>query len=66
MIRLNDLQARHLASSLRAVGLGQLAAVSWFMGIQAGDWLSVVASLGLLVLFELGALRLLRDVEDAL
>lgn len=65
MIRLNQAQLRHLANSLRAVGLIQLAAVFWFMGIRASNWVPVVASFVLLILFELAALRLLRDVEDA-
>ena len=63
MIPLNEAQARYLASSWRALGLGQLAAFG-FVGVRGADWLTVAVSVGFLVLFELAALRLLRDVED--
>lgn len=62
MAGLNEAQSRHLAGSLRAYGLGQLAAFG-YGGIQAGHWWSVGVSALFLLLFETGALVALKDVE---
>lgn len=63
-IRLNDPQARHLANSLRAVGLGQLAAFG-YAALQAGHWGTALGSLCFYAVAEVGALRLLSDVETS-
>lgn len=62
-MKLDEAQSRHLADSLRAYGLGQVAAFG-YIGIQAGEWWTVVVSVGFLVLFEWGALLALKDVEE--
>ena len=63
MSKLNEAQSRHLAGSLRAYGLGQMAGFG-YAGIQAGAGRTVTISTGFLLIFEWGAILALRDVED--
>jgi hypothetical protein len=62
-LKLNDAQSRHLAASLRAYGLGQMAAYG-YTGVQTGHWWTVAISIGILMVFEVGALVALKDVRD--
>lgn len=61
-MKLNVEQSKHLAASLRAYGLGQLAAFG-YTGIQLGEWLTVVVSLLTMLSFEYVALLALKDSE---
>ncbi len=62
-MKLNDAQARHLANSLRAYGLGQMAAFG-YTGIQAGAWWTVALSAAVLLAFETAAVGILKDLEN--
>lgn len=64
-MKLNNSQARHLANSLRAYGLGQMAAFG-YAGVLAGEWYLVAGSGVLLVLFEGSALAILKGVKEAI
>ncbi len=63
--RLNTVQAQHAANSLRALGLGQLAAYG-YGAFQTGEWWTAILSIAFYGLAELFALRLLSDVEEAI
>jgi hypothetical protein len=63
MQALNEAQARHLAGSLRAVGLGQLAAFG-YSAIQAGEWVALLLSVSFYVMAEGFALLVLEGLEE--
>ena len=63
MIELNEAQSRHLANSLRALGLGQFAAFG-YVAFQSANWWTGIFFAGLYGIAELAALRLLNDVEE--
>ena len=62
MIEMNESQARHMAGSLRAIGLGQLAAYG-YSAIQAGEWMVLTFSVGFYLLAEGSALLFLEGLE---
>jgi hypothetical protein len=63
MIEMNESQCRHLAGSLRAVGLGQLAAFG-YSAIQAGEWVALLLSVSFYLMAEGFALLVLEGVEE--
>lgn len=62
-MKLNQEQSKHLATSLRAYGIGQLAAFG-YVGIQVSDWYSVIISAIISLSLELGALFFLNGVKQ--
>lgn len=61
---LSSEQKKHLAKTVNTIGLGQLAAFG-YTALQSGSgWLVLVASLCVLVVLELVALRILKNVDD--
>lgn len=61
---LSNEQKKHLAKTINTIGLGQLAAFGYTALQVGGSWFVLVASLGVLMVFELVALRILRNVDD--
>lgn len=62
-LKFNSKQSEHFAGSARAYALGQMAAFG-YTGFQSAHWPTVVLSVGVLIIFEIGAYLLLQDVED--
>lgn len=59
-MRLNNEQSKHLSGSLRAYGLGQMAAFG-FVGIQINHWPTMVISTLIMLFFEFVAILILKD-----
>ena len=62
-MKLNKEQSKHFATSLRAYGIGQLAAFG-YAGIQTSDWTTVIVSGIILIVLEFIALRSLRKIKE--